>query len=156
MSNAAEQIPTVIHKKRKLIPGNDGYVLTRRPGFMNEAKVYRIKCMATTTGDSASVRLSLNYPNIKLGCNNYVLDLERMRVTYQYNNANVTGTFYTNPGYTAVIKGATPVLECAVDTTTKACNCYSNMDYTIHLNQSSVWGRNVVGGIVTIFVTYAI
>lgn len=149
-----EQFP-VIPKRPRPIPGNEGYVLYRQPGFANEAKVYRIRCTATTSGDSAVVRLNLNYPQIKLGCNNYVLDLERMRFTYQYNNLSVTGTFYINPGYTAVVKGVTPVLECVVDATTKACNCYNSMDYSFFLNQSSVWGRSTVGGIVTTIVTYS-
>jgi hypothetical protein len=76
------QFPQVPKRPRNA-PGNDGYVLYRRPGFAEEQTCHRIRYEAPISGLSPIVRVNLNYPHIKLGANNYVLDIERVVVTYR-------------------------------------------------------------------------
>ena len=73
----------VAPKRGRVIPGNDGYELGIEPGFKYDQQIYRFshtvkRCISNRPNVTT---VDVNYPNIKLGSNQYRLDMERVDVT---------------------------------------------------------------------------
>lgn len=131
------QFPAVPQRPEN-IPGNDGYALYREPGFANEQRVYKIHCtnIASSKGNNKDsefrVQMNWNFPSVKLGANNYVLELDRVRLKIQYNNTKSIN-FAANPRYKCSIRGLSQSLH--YDATKNMS--YSDMDHDVYLNDMS-------------------
>ena len=82
-------------KRPRNTPGNDGYVLHRQPGFAEEQQCYRVTWQTRYEKDYSNSEpgpithnVEMSFPNIKLGRNNYVLDLEAVDVKCEFPTAS--------------------------------------------------------------------
>lgn len=148
-----EQFP-VAPKRPRNAPGNDGYYLHREPGYANEQKVYRIVCeVGSTNGNNTDGQQPLmfnwNYPAVKLGFDNYVLDLERVNITYSYDVEDVTG-IAVNGAYSCTARGVGQTMR--VD---KNGKCKIDMDHQFFLPTLTLFKHPLDGDIQKITATYS-
>lgn len=131
-------------KRPRDAPGSDGYNLQINPGFAEEQGCYflRLALPSVTNPTSSSNNVNINFPNIKLGAGNYVLDVERVVCTY--TAATSIDGITTNGTYTATFDGIGHTLDCSA-----ANVCTSDMRYTFFFGNSSVYKPSTTRAIVT-------
>ena len=105
-------------KRGRVIPGNDGYDVNIEPGYKYAQDV--IKCAVTVKGRNAYAPttsfVNFSYPTIKLGANQYMIDLERVDVKAYLDPAYAGDGIRNGPCNTTVgtaygdkdLKGITP------------------------------------------------
>lgn len=104
-------------KRGRTIPGNHGYDVQIEPGYEGDKKVYYITQTATglcAFGDV--VRCNWNFPHIKLGEHNYVLDLLRCDSCYYINSAVAMNRFATMRGVSVSVDTLNPTFSSIVNT----------------------------------------
>lgn len=109
------QIPSAPKRPRDA-PGSDGYVLYRRPGFANEQRCYRIVVQTKSTTineETATRRVHIDFPDIKLGSGMYVLDLDRLDIMYTGTNLQNNITFRTTHACVVLGYGETLHVDAA-------------------------------------------
>ncbi len=131
-------------KRPRDAPGSDGYVLQIQPGFAEEQKCYslRVTLPAVATPTSTSNTVNINFPHIKLGAGNYVLDIERVVCTY--TAATNINDITTNGTYVATLDGIGHTLTCS---STNVCT--TDMRYTYFFGNGSVYRPTTTQAVVT-------